>query len=89
MSRVDLLGNLEQWGTLIPQSVYSVKSPNSLWHMDGNLKLKDYGFVLHGAINGYSWRVIYLECNTDNCVLTVLSAFLCGVENINAVPHQI
>ena len=89
MARLDTLGNLERWANMIPRSVYSVKGPNSLWHMDGNLKLRDYGFVLHGTIDGYSRRIIYLECNTNNRVETVLSAFLDGVSKIHAVPQRI
>src|SRR5271170_7704898 len=54
MARLDTVGNLERWANMIPRSLYSVKGPNSLWYMDGNLKLRMYGFVLHGAIDGYS-----------------------------------
>ena len=90
MSRVDLLGSLERWATLIPRTVYAVRSPNSLWHMDGNHKLANaYGFVLHGAIDGYSRRIIYLECNTNNRAQTVLSAFLQGVRSVQAIPHRV
>ena len=89
MARVDILGNLERWASWIPRSVYSVRGPNSLWHMDGNLKLKDYGFVLHGAIDGYSRRIIYLEANTDNRASTVLKAFVDGVNSIKAVPQRV
>ena len=72
------IGNWERWVNMIPHSVYSVKGPNSFWHMDGNLKLRDYGFVSYVAIDGYFRRVIYLECNTNNRAETVLSAFLKG-----------
>jgi hypothetical protein len=90
MARTDLLGSLERWATIIPRTVYNVRSPNSLWHMDGNLKLAiTYGFVLHGAIDGYSRRIIYLECNTNNRAPTVLSAFLRGIASVNAIPHRV
>jgi hypothetical protein len=89
MRRVDPLGNLERWAALIPRLTYSVREPNSLWHMDGNLKLRDYGFVLHACIDGYSRRVIYLEVNTNNRAATVLNAFLTGMGVLNAVPRRI
>jgi hypothetical protein len=57
--------------------------------MDGNLKLKNYGIVLHGCIDGYSRRVIYLEVSTNNRAATVLNAFLSGIEKLNAVPSRI
>jgi len=89
VSRVDPLGNYNRWATMIPRSVYSVAGPNSLWHMDGNLKLRDYGFVLHGAIDGYSRYVIYLEANLNNRAETVLNAFLCGVESVQQIPIRV
>jgi len=89
MRRVDQLGNLERWAALVPRLKYSVRGPNCLWHMDGNLKLKDYGFVLHGCIDGYSRRIIYLEVNTNNCASTVLNAFLTGIRRLNMVPERI
>ena len=58
MSRVDMVGNLDRWANLIPRTAYAVREPNALWHMDGNLKLKLYGFVLHASIDGYSRRII-------------------------------
>jgi hypothetical protein len=89
MARVDPLGNMERWATLIPRIVYSVRGPDSLWHMDGNLKMVKYGFVLHASIDGYSRRIIYLNVNTNNRAETVLNAFLTGVQNINAIPHRV
>ena len=89
MSRVDVLGNLQRWCNLIPRSVYSVREPNSLWHMDGNLKLREYGFVLHAAIDGYSRRIIYLEANVNNRASTVLNAFLRGVDSVNVIPSRV
>ena len=89
ISRVDVLGNLQCWCNLIPRSVYSVRESNSLWHMNGNLKLREYEFVLHAAIDGYSRRIIYLEANVNNRASTVLNAFLRGVESVNAIPNRV
>ena len=30
-----------------------MQGPNFCWHMDGNDKLKPYGFSVHGCIDGY------------------------------------
>ncbi len=32
--------------------------------------------MIHGAIDGYSRLITYLNCNTDNCASTVLSQFI-------------
>ena len=89
MSRLDAFGNLTRWANFIPRLVYSVRGPNALWHMDGNLKLVNYGFVLHAAIDGYSRRIIYLEPNTNNRGSTVLAAFINGINSVNTIPQRV
>ena len=39
---------------------YKTAWPNHLWHKDGFDKLKPFGFCIHGAIDGYSRRVMSL-----------------------------
>jgi hypothetical protein len=34
--------------------------PNFAWHADGYDKLKPYGFPIHGCIDGFSRRLIWL-----------------------------
>ena len=45
---------------------YIVKGPNYVWHVDGYDKLKPFGFCIHGAIDGYSRRIIWLEVSQSN-----------------------
>lgn len=45
---------------------YRVKGPNYVWHVDGYDKLKPYGFCVHGAIDGYCRRIIWLEVSQSN-----------------------
>ena len=35
-----------------------VEGPNQLWHIDGNDKLKLFGFSIHECINRYIWKVL-------------------------------
>ncbi|XP_068750938.1 uncharacterized protein [Montipora capricornis] len=46
--------------------VYRCKGPNYLWHIDGYDKLKPFGFCIHGAIDGFSRRIIWLEVASSN-----------------------
>ena len=46
--------------------VYTAKGPNYLWHIDGYDKLKPFGFCIHGAIDGYSRRVLWLKVASTN-----------------------
>jgi hypothetical protein len=45
---------------------YCAKGPNYLWHIDGYDKLKPFGFCIHGAIDGYSRRILWLEVASSN-----------------------
>ena len=40
--------------------------PNSSWHIDGYDKLKPYGFPIHGAVDGFSRRVLWLRVVRTN-----------------------
>ena len=46
--------------------VYHSKGPNFIWHIDGHDKLKPYGFSVHGCIDGFSRRLIWLEVGPTN-----------------------
>ena len=39
-------------------------------------------FVIHGCIDGYSRRIIYLICSDNNEAGTVLGAFQCAVDEL-------
>ena len=48
------------------RTLYRCKGPNYLWHIDGYDKLKPYGFCIHGAIDGFSRRIVWLEVASSN-----------------------
>lgn len=74
--RVNPAAAARRWSRTVARRVYHVPYPNSLWHIDGNMRLIRWGFVIHGAIDGYSRLITYLNCSTDNRATTVLSQFL-------------
>lgn len=45
---------------------YHSKGPNHLWHLDGYDKLKPYGFCIHGCIDGFSRKIMWLEVGRTN-----------------------
>ena len=45
---------------------YFAKGPNYIWHLDGYDKLKPFGFCIHGSIDGYSRRLLWLEVGSSN-----------------------
>lgn len=60
---------------LVQRRHYSVPGSLSLWHLDGNHKLIRWGFVIHGCVDGYSRRVMFLRASTNNKASTVLTLF--------------
>lgn len=45
---------------------YAAPGPNLVWHIDGYDKLKPFGFAIHGAIDGFSRRIMWLEVGPSN-----------------------
>ena len=88
MLRVDPSGVESLKRRILHRRVYSVPSPNSLWHLDGYHKLIRWKIVIHGGIDGYSRLVIFLRAATNNRAATVLSAFQCAVEEFG-LPSRI
>ena len=49
--------------------------------MDGNHKLIQWKFVIHGAVDGYSRLIPFLKCSTNNRATTVLESFANAVQS--------
>ena len=47
---------------------YYAKGPNDFWHLDGNDKLKPYGFSIYGYIDGkcFSRKMLWLNLSPSN-----------------------
>ena len=70
----DPVGSRMRYAEKVKRRVYNVAAANVLWHFDGNHKLKRYNFVIHGGIDGYSRRLVWLKIASDNYADTVLHA---------------
>ena len=78
--RVDPCGVQERRRKALHRRVYSVKMPNSLWHIDTNHKLIRWNFVIFGGIDGFSRLPVFLEVHNNNRSSTMLNCFLNGVK---------
>ena len=59
------------------------QSPNYVWHVDGYDKLKPYGFCIHGAIDGYSRLILWLEVlNSNNSSGVIAKYYLDALANL-------
>ena len=59
--------------------VYDVPAPNNLWHIDGLHCLIRWKIVIHGAIDGYSRKILYLKGSDNNRAETIFALFCEGV----------
>ena len=59
----------------IARRVYSVPSSNYLWHIDGLHCLIRWKIVVHGGIDGFSRRIVYLHAASNNRAETVFRLF--------------
>ena len=57
------------------RTVYRSKGPNYLWHRDGYDKLKPFGFCIHGAIDDFSRRILWLEVASTNSDPKVIAQY--------------
>lgn len=76
IARVDPSNSRVRWAVTVSRRTYSVPRPNSLWHIDGHHSLVNWGFVIHGGIDGFSRLIVYLKCSTNNKSETVEQCFI-------------
>ena len=69
---------------------YRNKGPNHVLHMDGNDKLRPFGFYVHGCIDGFSRKIIWLHvANTNKDPAVIEYYFLKEVKVINGAATKI
>ena len=74
----------------LKRRIYSVPGPDAMWHIDGYDKLKPFGFSIHGCVDGYSRRIMWLEVGTTNkCPEVIAYNFIQTVKQINGLPTRI
>lgn len=64
--------------------------PNYSWHADGYDKLKPYGFPIHGAIDGWSRKIMWLKvCRSNNFPEIPAAFFLECVREQKGCPEKV
>eukprot|EP00112_Aurelia_sp_Birch-Aquarium-sp1_P000694 Seg1067.7 transcript_id=Seg1067.7/GoldUCD/mRNA.D3Y31 product="hypothetical protein" protein_id=Seg1067.7/GoldUCD/D3Y31 len=61
MKEIDPAGVEARKKRKLRRRTFFSEGPNYSWHADGYDKLKPYGFPVHGAIDGFSRRILWLE----------------------------
>lgn len=65
----------------ILRRMYNVPCSNALWHIDGLHCLIRWRIVIHGCIDGYSRKIMYLQASDNNRASTVLTLFIEATDN--------
>jgi len=66
LSTLDPEGVQARSSRRLRRRLYFSPGPNHVWHIDGYDKLKPYGFAIHGAIDGYSRKILWLRVGKSN-----------------------
>ena len=63
---MDPIGVRERGMRRLKRRNYVNPGPDFVWHVDGYDKLKPYGFAIHGAIDGFSRKILWLQVGASN-----------------------
>ena len=61
LKEIDPVGTAERKSHRLKRRQFVSPGPNHSWHIDGYDKLKPYGFPIHGCVDGFSRRIIWLK----------------------------
>lgn len=87
MRKVDPVGVEERKRHKLKRHKYVSPGPNHCWHIDGYDKIKPFGFAIHGGIDGYSRRVMWLVVDrTNNDPSVTANFFMHCVEKMGGCP---
>lgn len=85
--RVSHDSTVEHQRRVVRRWVYSVPQPNAVWHIVGHHKLIRWRFVIHAAMDGFSWTITYIRCADNNHACTVLQLFSESVTQFGLLEH--
>ena len=75
LKEIDPVGTEQRKRHRLKRREYKSPGPNQCWHVDGYDKLKPFGFPVHGAIDGYSRRMLWLKVTRTNSNPAVIAKY--------------
>ena len=70
--------------------MYTNPGPNYIIHLDGWDKLKPFGISVHGAIDGFSRKMLWLEsCPSNKDPSVIAQFFVDHIRNTGGVPVMV
>ena len=90
LKEVDPEGTQLRKSHRLKRRVYRNPGPNYAWHIDGYDKLKVWGFPIHGCIDGYSRRILWLSVlRSNNLPDGPASLYLSTVKSLAGCPVEL
>ena len=90
MREVDPQGVAYRKKRCLKRRRYVSRGPNLCWHMDGYDKLKPFSFCIHGCVDDFIRRIIWLEGQCSNKNLTVVAKyFLDNIKSARGCPARV
>lgn len=69
---------------------YHSMGPNYIWHADGYDKLKPFGIAISGCMDGFSRKILWLNCGpTNNDPAVIANNFISCVQDLGIVPMRL
>lgn len=90
LKEVDPEGCQSRKAHRLKRMTYHCLGPNDTWHIDSYDKLKPFGFPIHGAIDGISQKIFWLEITrSNNSRYNIASYFLSTVKEFKGCPRKL
>ena len=90
LKRLDPEGVSDRSKNVIKRRVYETLGPNDVYHIDGNDKLKKWGLCIHGCVDGFSRKLLWLKvATTNNDPLVIANYYLEHIKTYKIVPNLI
>ena len=90
LKEIDPYGCEQRKKHRLSRRVYKNDGPNYAWHIDGYDKLKPWGFPIHGAIDGFSRKVIWLNVTrSNNSPNNIASFYISTVQTYGGCPVEL
>ena len=84
---LDLVGVEKRKRQKLTRCEYHSLGPNHTWHIDGYDNLKPFGIAMHGSVDGYSRRILWIKLLSNNNPKIIANYYLCCIKELNLIPH--
>ena len=90
LKELDPEGTAERRAHKLKRRTYHNRGPNDAWHCDGYGKLKSFGFPIHGCIDGWSRKILWLYVTrSNNCPHNIATYYLDAVQHFGGCPQKL